>query len=684
MEKLIQEMLQAGIIRDCTSSFASPIHIIEDKFLIPIIEELLDELGEARVFFELDLRSGYHQIRMWELDVHKTAFRTHEGHYEFLVMPFGLTNAPSSFQALMSSIFKPLLKKFVLVFFDDILVYSTSWAEHLYHLRSVLLILREQQLYAKQSKCCFGSSQIQYLGHVLHAGTVSMDTTKVDCISSWPTPRSARELCSFLGLSGYYRRFIRDYEAFQALKRALTTAPVLALPKFQLEFTVNTDASGFGIGAVLQQQGRPVAFFSKALGVRHQAFSIYEKEILAVLLAVRKWHAYLRKCWATILRSLTDEGLTIGRGYSLPSTPVGVWSILSNVSYFSHFKPFGIGATILCGDAKLEKLIKTFYSSNFRIQNIRGTGLTTDVKQWIRECVVCQKCKSETVASPGLLQSLPIPERAWSVVSLNFIEGLPNSSRKNSIFVVVDHLTKYGHFLALSHPYTTKDVAQEYLNHIYKLHGMPDSIISDWDKIFISSFWQELFRRAGTKLLLSTAYHPQTDGQTEWLPLAEWWYNSSYHSVIQLTLYEALYGQPPPTHMPYLAGASSVAVVDRSLQAREVARKLLQFCLKRAQTRMKHFADKHRSERSFQVVIQKVGEVAYTLQLPQESRIHPTFHVSQLKKHVGVRTDSSSLTIGRCSWCFTEGTGENSRQEDSQDREPGHYKGVGQMGRFFS
>ncbi|TYH59023.1 hypothetical protein ES332_D08G195100v1 [Gossypium tomentosum] len=220
---------------------------------------------------------------------------------------------------------------------------------------------------------------------------------------------------------------------------------------------------------------------------------------------------------------------------------------------------------------------------------------------------------------------------------------------------------------------------------------MPDSIISDKDRIFASNFWQELFRKSGTKLLLSTAYYPQTDGQTEvlnrclenylrcmtgetpahwyqWLPLVEWWYNSSYHSSIQLTPYEALYSQPPPAHMPYLAGVSPVAVVDRSLWAREAARKLLHFYLKKAQHRMKHFADKHRSERSFQVgdlvylrlqpyqrqslqkvfnqklspkyygpfpVIQKAGTVAYTLQLPQNSRIHPTFHVSQLKKHVG-------------------------------------------------
>ncbi|KAA3487796.1 polyprotein [Gossypium australe] len=312
MEKLIQEMLQAGIIKDSNSSFASPIVMVKKKdgswrlcvdyrqlnqHTIKI--KLLDELGEASVFSKLDLRLGYHQIRMWEPNVHKIAFRTHEGHYEFLVMPFGLTNAPSSLQALMNSVFKPLLRKFVLVFFDDILVYSRSWSEHLQHLRAVLLILREQQLYAKKTKCCFGTSQIEYLGHVLHAGTVSMDKTKIKCISHGQLLDQrfikdygvlAKPLIDLLKKNGWSWSD-QATVAFQALKGALCAAPILVLPNFQLEFTV--DASGFGIGAVLQQQGRPVAFFSKALGVRPQILSIYEKEMLAVLLAVRKWHAYL-------------------------------------------------------------------------------------------------------------------------------------------------------------------------------------------------------------------------------------------------------------------------------------------------------------------------------------------------------------------------------------------------------
>ncbi|KAG8483504.1 hypothetical protein CXB51_022371 [Gossypium anomalum] len=729
IEKIVHEMLQTGIIRNSNSSFASPIvmvkkkdgswrlcvdyrqlnqHTIKDKFPIPIIEELLDELGEARVFSKLDLRSGYHQIRMCESDIHKTAFRTHEGHYEFLVMPFGLTNAPSSFQALMNLIFKPLLRKCVLLF-------------------------------AKKNKCCLGTTQIEYLGHVLGAGTVSMDQSKIECVSSWPVPKSIKELRSFLGLSGYYRRFIRHYGllakpltellkknrwnwseqasvAFQSLKNALCAAPVLVLPNFQLEFTVDTDACATGVGVVLQQQRRPVAYFSKALGIRHQALSIYEKEMLAVLLAVRKWHAYLvAKMLGYDFEVSYRKGINNGAADALSRQPQRDQGHLFQLSTSSVISDLLVQVQRSYeADDRLKRIIQEVQHSGVQHQKFSWDGRFLRRRRKIVVGKDCQlrhelfkhfhasaRCKGETVAYPGLLQSLPVPNRAWSVISLDFIEGLPNSNRKNSILVVVDHLTKYGHFVALSHPYTAKEVAQEFLNNVYKLHGMPDAIISDRDKIFVSTFWQELFRQVGTKLLLSTAYHPQTDGQTEvlnrclenylrcmtgetpsqwsqWLPLAEWWYNSSFHSSIQLTPYEALYGQPPPTHMPYLPGVSPVAVVDRSLQAKEAARKLLHFHLKRACAHMKHFADRHRSERSFSVgdlvylrlqpyrqqtvrkvlnqklspkyfrpfpVLKKVGAVAYTLQLPPGSRIHPTFHVSQLKKHIGSKPAQTQLPL---------------------------------------
>ena len=245
-------------------------------------------------------------------DIPKTTFRTHEGHYEFLVTPFGLTNAPSTFQGLMNSIFKPFLRKFLLVFFDDILIYNKSWKDHVELVDRVLRLLEEKQLYAKGSKCYFGIQEVEYLGHIVSHEGVKVDPSKIKAIKEWKIPTSIKHLQGFIGLTGYYRKFVKNYgriaaplttllkrdafswsqtatKAFEHLKDIMFQAPVLATPDFRKTFIVECDASGNKIGAVLMQDERPVAFESHPIKEKLLQKSIYEKEMLAILHALKKW-----------------------------------------------------------------------------------------------------------------------------------------------------------------------------------------------------------------------------------------------------------------------------------------------------------------------------------------------------------------------------------------------------------
>ncbi|WVZ63412.1 hypothetical protein U9M48_013046 [Paspalum notatum var. saurae] len=335
----LQEQLDKGFIRPSSSPWGHPSLFVEkkdpggkrlcvdyrplnavtvkNKYPLSHIDILFDQVGEATVFSKIDLRSGYHQIKVREEDIPKTTFSMRYGLYEYLVMSFGLTNAPAFFMYLMNSVFMNELDKFVVVFIDDILVYSKNEKEHEEHLRIVLSCLREHKLYAKFSKCAFWLKEVAFLGHILSAKGVAVDPSKVEDVLNWKQPQTVTEIRSFLGLAGYYRRFIKDFsriskpmtaltqknakfvwspkceEAFGMLKKLLTSAPVLAQPDITKPFDVYCDASGSGLGCVLMQQGRVIAYASSQLRKHEVNYPTHDLELLAIVYALKKWRHYL-------------------------------------------------------------------------------------------------------------------------------------------------------------------------------------------------------------------------------------------------------------------------------------------------------------------------------------------------------------------------------------------------------
>ncbi|GJR69994.1 putative reverse transcriptase domain-containing protein [Tanacetum coccineum] len=334
----LKELSDKGFIRPSSSHLGAPILFVmkkdgsfrmcidyrelnkltvKNRYPLPRIDDLFDQLQGSSIYSKIDLRSGYHQLRVREEDIPKTAFRTRYGHYEFQVMPFGLTNAPAVFMDLMNRVCKPYLDKFVIVFIDDILIYSKNKQEHAEHLKLILELLKKEQLYAKFSKCEFWIPKVQFLGHVIDSQGIHVDPAKIESVKDWESPKSATEIRQFLGLAGYYRRFIEGFSkiakpmtkltqkkikfewsdkaeaAFQLIKQKLCSAPILALPEGSEDFIAYCDASIKGLGAVLMQREKVIAYASRQLKIHEKNYTTHDLELGAVVFALKIWRHYL-------------------------------------------------------------------------------------------------------------------------------------------------------------------------------------------------------------------------------------------------------------------------------------------------------------------------------------------------------------------------------------------------------
>ncbi|KAH9648976.1 hypothetical protein KPL70_025802 [Citrus sinensis] len=552
-ERQVNEMLSSGLIRPSTSPFSLPVFLVKkkngswrfcidyralneatvkDRFPIPTVEDMLDELRGAAFFTKLDLRAGYHQA----------------------------------------------------------------------------------------SKCNFGQQELEYLGHIVTCHGVKVDEWKITAMVSWPKPWNITELRGFLGLTRYYRKFVRGYgllarplttllkkgqfgwntkaaTTFEQLKLAMTQTPVLSMPNFNDVFVIETDASGDGIGAKIatpdQQQ-----WMVKLMGYDYEIRYCPGKENAATDALSRRTdsptlnHLFVPQVslWGEIKKAMHEDDYLKKIAQQAETQPDGPYTAKNGLIFFKG-----------------------------------------------------RKTKSETLQPAGLLQSLPVPCQVWEDISLDFIEGLPNSQGRDTIFVIVDRLSKYAHFLSLSHPFTAKSVAERFVDRVVKLHGMPKSI------------WPRKWNM--------------------YLSWAEFWYNTTFHVSTRMTPFQALYGRPPPSAPMYSIGSSPVHEVNHALQTRDELLRQLKSNLVAAANQMKQTAYKKRRDVEFKEgdmvylrlhpyrqssvfkrahqklcsryfgpyqIIQKVGHVAYKLQLPEGAKVHSTFHVSVLKKAVGDSTMSST------------------------------------------
>ncbi|GJU78674.1 RNA-directed DNA polymerase [Tanacetum coccineum] len=499
LQRQVTELLAKGLIRRIT---------IKYHFPIPRLDDLLDQLHGSTIFSKIDLRSGYHQIWMRPGDKWKTAFKTRDGLYEWMVMPFG------------------------------------SLEKHLSHLRQIFFVLRAQKLYANGKKCHFLVTQVTFLGYIVTGSGIKIDPAKVEAIISWPTPSTIHDIRSFHGLASFYRRFIQNFssiiapltecmkggrftwtseaaKAFDILKAKVTEAPVLALPNFNEVFQVECDASRVGIGGVLSQNQRPIAFFSEKLNDARRKYSTYDKEFYAIVRSLDTWRHYLLSNEFVMFSD--HEALKFINGQHKLKPRHAKWvefiqafsfvirhKVGSNNQQFSKLDGFMFKRCAVC--IPLCFLLSYYFRSHPVIAGHFGCDKTLallreqfywskmehDVNRLLERCRTCHISKTHS-SNVGLYTPLSVPVAPWEDVSLDFVLGLPRTQRaKDSVMVVVDRFLKMAHFVPCSKTFDASQVARLYFAEIVKLHGVPKTLTSDRDVKFVSHFWRTLWTRLGS------------------------------------------------------------------------------------------------------------------------------------------------------------------------------------------
>ncbi|KAJ1040162.1 hypothetical protein NDA10_002624 [Ustilago hordei] len=678
---------------------------VKNRAPLPLIEEQLFLLRKARIYTKLDLRAAYNLIRIAKGDEWKTAFGTQLGLYEYLVMPFGLANAPAHFQSFINDIFRDIIGVYVVVYLDDFLIFSDTEEVHVKHVTEVLTRLRSNRLFAKLSKCEFHTKTVEFLGYIIKPTGIEMDPEKVRIVKEWPMPESIHDIQRFLGFANFYRRFIAHFariakpltalvkpierfkkfelpeeaqQAFHKLIQAFTSAGVLQHFDYHLPTRLETDA---------------MAFYSRKMSSAEKNYEIHDKELLAVVACLTQWRHMLA---------------------GLPNQLV----ILTDHEALKYFK----SQRRITGDKGGEPDALT------RRTDMQPAGEEQDhnVRQLLPPRVfketadhdsllVAPMISMESIASKGLKDLVKIFQpldqelqeihrkkpfelkddlwysggRPWGSISLDFIEGLPPSKKYDSktydsILVIIDRLTKFAILAPTHKTVTAKQTAVLLYGHMVRLFGYPDHMVSDRGRQFISGAWKAFAEQMGVKHSLSTAYHPQTDGQTErvnqvieqylrmycnyeqndWanlLDTAAFVYNNTVHNSIGVSPFFACYGWNPKAHpdIPQRLGVNDPGRFEYLMDGKERC-KYLQEQIREAQRRSVDQYNRKHKDIEFKVgdmvyinrrnwktrrptpkldtrfagpypVQERVGRRAYRITLPANLRVHDVFHVSMLE-----------------------------------------------------